>query len=218
MERTQSSGLREHVKRGGRVGIFDEPAGARFSALAGWRNRGFPLEQRPLAVHAPPVSRKAAVTPHDAVARDGDGDGIGAAGLGDGSDGFGHADPSGDIGVGGGGPGRDFAKSIPDALLKRGAANIQREVGAQLWRFDQTDDLGNQGFESAIPSLQIRLREPALEIGDESIRIIPEKNRADPYFRSGDQHRTQRAFTHGEANGDSFTTPAEIVWLHTQKV
>src|SRR5262245_48749574 len=81
--------------------------------------RPFLLEQRLLALDAPPVAGKAPVAPHHAMAGDGDREAVRRAGLRHGPRGLRRADPGSDLGVRGGLPCRDVAQRLPDALLER---------------------------------------------------------------------------------------------------
>src|SRR5262245_45799379 len=106
--------------------------------MAGLR-RAFLLQQRALAVDAPAVAGESAVVAHDAMAGNGEGELVCGAGTRDGANGFRGTDAPGDLGVGRGGTQRDGLQSAPDLLLKRRAADIEREVEAGLRGFDEGD-------------------------------------------------------------------------------
>src|ERR1041384_3864659 len=91
----------------------------------------FTLEQRPLALDAPAVTGKRAVVAHDAVAGNGDRDRVRGAGVRYRTHRFRHADPLRDLRVGRGRPGRNLAQRLPHALLKGGAAHVEREIEAE---------------------------------------------------------------------------------------
>src|SRR5947209_909543 len=87
----------------------------------------FPLQQRALALDAPAITGKRAVGAHDAVTRNGDGNSIRGAGPRHRAYRGRAADPFGDLAVARGSPGGDVAERLPDALLERGAAHIERQ-------------------------------------------------------------------------------------------
>src|SRR5260221_14575094 len=89
------------------------------------------FEQRPLALDAPAVARERAVVAHDAVAGNGDGDRVGGAGVRHRAHGFRRADALRDLRVARRRAGRDLAQRLPDALLKGGAAHVERQVEAE---------------------------------------------------------------------------------------
>src|SRR4051794_7003007 len=91
---------------------------------------GLAVEQRALALDAPAIAREIAVGADHAMARDRDGERVGGAGLGDRADGAGRADLARDLGVARGLAGRDLAQRLPDSLLERGAADVERQRAA----------------------------------------------------------------------------------------
>ena len=54
------------------------------------------------------------------------------------------ADARGDLGVARGRSGRNLAQRLPDALLERRAAHVERQVEAERRRLDEADHLGDQ--------------------------------------------------------------------------
>src|SRR5258707_7780949 len=101
----------------------------------------FTLEQGALALDAPAVARERAVVAHDAVAGNGDGDRVGGAGVRYRAHGFRHADALRDLRVGHRRPRRNLAQRLPDALLKGGAAHVERQVEAEGRRFAEAPPL-----------------------------------------------------------------------------
>ena len=103
---------------------------------------------------------------------DGHGDLVGGAGPGDGPNGGGFADSRRDFGIARGLARRDVAQRLPDTMLKRRAAHIERKREPALWRFDKADDLGDQFFEVGVSADEIGLGKTILEVARQSLGIV----------------------------------------------
>src|SRR2546422_861271 len=114
----------------------------------------FTVEEGALALDAPAVARERAVVAHDPVAGNGDRDRVRRASLPDCAHGFRRADALRDLRVRHRGSGRDLAQRLPDALLKGGAAHIERQVEPERRRFDEADHLGDPLLEVLVAADQ----------------------------------------------------------------
>ena len=95
----------------------------------------------------------------------------------------------------------DFGQLLPDALLKRRALHVERQVQPEGGLLDERDDLRDEFFERFVAADQLRLREAILKPLHQRIRIIAQRDRADARLRRRDQDRAERAFADGEADG-----------------
>ena len=95
-------------------------------------------------------------------------------------------------------PGGNLAQRLPDALLERGAAHVQRQIQAEPRRLDQADHLRHELFEAAVAADQLGARESILQIARQRVRIVAEQDRADAPLAGCDQDRTERAFADRE--------------------
>ena len=75
---------------------------------------------------------------------------IGCARLCHGTHRFWRADALGNLGVARRFADRNFGERLPNALLKRGAAHIERQVEPYARRFDEADHFRDQLFERLI--------------------------------------------------------------------
>src|SRR6266404_7240550 len=146
------------------------------------------LQQGAFALDAPAVAGEGAVTADDAVARDGERDGIGGAGAGDGADGAGGADSARHVGVGARFAARNAAQLFPYALLKRGGADVERNVGEAGGRVG-----GVERFEQAAQRIPHHARvfgegggrELPTQFAGERVGAVAEPYRADAARRYG---------------------------------
>src|SRR5580704_395943 len=90
--------------------------------------RTFPLQERPFALDAPAITRRAAVIADYTMARNGHGDMVGRACTGHCAHCLGSADPARDVGVAGRFTRRNLAQGLPDLALKCRSANIKGQV------------------------------------------------------------------------------------------
>jgi len=134
------------------------------------------------------------------VARDGYCQSIGSAGLGDGADGFWRADEPCDVGVACRCAGGDFLEGLPDAFLKRGSADVEREIESEPGRFEKADHFRDELFEIRITADQVGAGELVLQFARKSVRVVPEKNGANPTIASRDEERAERTFAHRETD------------------
>src|SRR5471030_2548445 len=123
------------------------------------------------------------------------GDLVGAAGESHRPDRFGRSNALGNLGVTGRFPCGDFTQCLPDTFLEGGAAHVQRQVQANGWRFDETDDLCDQQLEVLITTNKVRFTEHILEVTHQRIRIIAKKNRANTALALSYENGTQGTLT-----------------------
>ena len=100
---------------------------------------------------------------------------VGSAGAGHRAHRFGRADAPGDIGIADGFADRYRPQRLPDPLLKRGAANIQRQRQPVLRRFNQPHHLRHQRFILRVAADQLGIRELVLQILHQPLRIVPSR-------------------------------------------
>ncbi|MNJ49794.1 hypothetical protein D3C77_450450 [compost metagenome] len=113
---------------------------------------------------------------------------------------FGRANALGNVGIAGGGSGRNRAQGLPHPFLKGGAAQVQRQVQADSWYFDQSHHARYQRFEFGVATQQVGLGEFVLQVLQQCVRVITEQNRADATFTLRHQNCTQRALADGKAD------------------
>ncbi len=89
----------------------------------------FLFQQRALAIHAPAIAGQAAIVADNAVARNGNREGVRSVRLGYGPHRARGADTVCDVCVARSRARRNFVKRLPNTLLERIAANIQRQSG-----------------------------------------------------------------------------------------
>ena len=93
------------------------------------------------------------------MAGDGDRERVGGAGLRHRARRLRRADRAGDFGVGRGRARRDGAQRLPDPLLERGAADVERQVEALARRLDQADDSRHHALERGVAADRARRAE-----------------------------------------------------------
>src|SRR5712692_8450277 len=174
--------------------------GLPWAATSSTTMRRFPIEQRPLALHAPGVTRKRTVVPHHPVTRDGDGELVGRAGAGDGPGCLRRADPASDLRVGHGLARGDFLKGLPHPLLEGGTANVERQIEAETRRLDEPDDAGYEGLIVAVGPDQLRLGKAILKLADQFVGVAAEKDGRDTFLARSHQNGTERALSDCEAD------------------
>src|SRR5690606_23932151 len=109
-------------------------------------------------------------------------------------------DPPGDLGVTGRGAGWYFTQRLPDPLLERRAANIERQVETDPRRFHEADDLRDQLLELTVPTDQVRLRKLVLQLASQRFGIVAEKNCANTAVAFRHQDGTKRTLPDCEAD------------------
>ena len=107
----------------------------------------FQLEQLLFAFDSPAITGEFAVAGDDTMAGNDDGDGVGGACAGDGTDRGGLADVGGNPRVAAGFAARNAAESFPDAHLKGGGAEIEREIERGRMLGELGKDLGERRVE-----------------------------------------------------------------------
>src|SRR5258708_18253902 len=190
------------------------------SRLSPWRGTAssgsrFTVEQGALALDAPAVSRQRTVVAHDPVAGNGDRDRVRRASLRDGAHGFRQADALRDWRVGHRRAGRNLAQRLPDALLKGGAAYIERQIEPERWRFDEADHFSHPLLEALVAADQRRLGKAVLELAHQRLGFVAEQNGADALVGGGDENRAERAFADGEADRRAAASGAKAGRRHS---
>src|SRR3989449_9947333 len=176
----------------------------------------FTVEEGTLALDAPAVARERAVVAHDPVAGNGDRDRVRRASLPDGAHGFRRADALRDLRVRHRGAGRDLAQRLPDALLKGGAAHIERQVEPERRRFDEANYLGDPLLEVLVAADQGRPGKAVLELAHQRLGLVAQQNGAHAFAGGGDQDRAERAFADGGADRRGAASGAEAGGRHSQ--
>src|SRR2546426_837315 len=189
------------------------PETRRRTASSGSR---FTIEEGALALDAPAVARKRTVVAHDPVAGDGDRDRVRRASLRDGAHGFRQADALCDLRVGHRRAGRNLAQCLPDALLKGGAAYIERQIEPERWRFDEADHFSHPLLEVLVAADQRRLGKAILELAHQRLGFVAEENGADAFVGGGDENRAERTFADGEADRRAAASGTEAGRRHPQ--
>src|SRR6185503_1500895 len=167
-----------------------------------------PLEQRALALDTPAVTRQATVAANDAVTRYRDGEHVRRARGRDGARGGRRPDSPRELGVARGVAGRNLAHRLPDALLKGGAANIERQFEADLRRLDEADDPRDERLECFVAADEARPRKSILQVTGQSVRIVADRDGADAALALRDENRAERAFADSEADLRTLSTLA----------
>ena len=126
------------------------------------------------------------------------------------------ADTVGDIGIACGFAGRNRAQGLPDPLLKRGPAHVQRQLQAKTRRFDKADHRGNELLEFAVVADQIGTGEPVLLIECKFVGIVAQESGADAPVACGHEDRPEAAFANGETDGCPMAASAEIYGCYTE--
>jgi hypothetical protein len=121
------------------------------------------------------------------MAGDGDSDAVLGASAGDGARRAGGADGFGDFGIARGQAGGDLAQRVPHAMLKGGAANVEREIDARAGILDQCDRRVCELVESGIALDQARFGELPFELAAQRPNAVAEQDGADALVGRGDQ-------------------------------
>src|SRR5688572_13342730 len=85
---------------------------------------------------------------------------------------------------------RNFAQSLPYALLECGATNVERQIEPQCRGFDKSHHLGDKLLELRITADQMRTRESILQIARKCIRVVADQNRAHSALARRNKDRT----------------------------
>ena len=98
----------------------------------------------------------------------------------------------------------NLAELLPDALLKRRPAHLQRQIQPRGRPLDEGDDLGDELFEFAVSADEIRIRETLLKTFHQVIRIITKRDAADAMLRRRDKDRAERTLADRKVDCDAF--------------
>lgn len=90
---------------------------------------------------------------------------------------------------------RDVLKRLPDPLLKRGAANVERQIETDLRRLHAADHARDHRLVVPVSADQTRLGESILK---KPLGVIPEKNCNNALPARSDQDRAEGALTDRE--------------------
>ncbi len=120
-------------------------------------------QQGALALDTPSVAGECAALAHHPMTRNGDGNGVRRASAGDGTHGRRRSYFFREFSVSHASPRRNLAQSAPDALLKSGAANVERKIEADGRALDEGNDFRHGGLERAVRADQPGFWKPLLE-------------------------------------------------------
>jgi hypothetical protein len=148
----------------------------------------------------PSDSRQPAVLLHHPVAGNRHREGIGSARFRHFPGRARRTDPLCDFGIAGRPANGNVAQRMPDPLLERRAAHIERQIDSLSRRFDEVDDLGRQPLERLIGADPPRLRKAILEVAKQRGGIVTEKYRADAPVGRRDKDRAEPTFPNGGAD------------------
>src|ERR1022692_746975 len=144
-----------------------------------------------LALDAPAVTAQLAILSDYAVARDRDCDSVGGAGPCYGSGRRRHADLFGYGAIGTGFSAWDLLQGLPNAALKRGRSNIQRERGIGFASLKQASQihppLGHSGIVAAAGGEGEFAHQALLELAI----VVGELDGTDAFVGGGDEHASQ---------------------------
>src|ERR1043166_2386052 len=110
----------------------------------------------------------------------------------------------------------NLAQRLPDSPLKRRAAHIERQIQTDFRRLNEANHFGNHLLELFVATDQLRFGKTVLQILDELVRAVAQRNGGDAFFRRRHENRTQRAFPDCETNGFSRSTSAKILRPHAK--
>ncbi|KJV10684.1 hypothetical protein VZ95_03335 [Elstera litoralis] len=150
------------------------------------------------------------------MARHGNRQRIGSAGSGDGAGGGGLANGGGDLGIARGFSRRNRPQGLPDALLKGGALNIERQGKAKGGGFDEGDDGGDRGAEIIRRRGNLGLGEARMKIGDQLLRRIAQREAAHPRLGRRNEHLAEPAGGNGIADREARAAVAVARRAHAQ--
>jgi hypothetical protein len=173
-------------------------------------------EQGAFAFEAPAVAGEAAVFADDAVARDNDGDGIGGAGAGDGADGLGMADAACDFGVRAGLAAGNAPELFPDAALKGGSADIERNFTVGGAGAQASDHGPGPDSDAAGIFAELGAREIARQLAEELGIGFSEHDGADAARGSSDEKAAERRIHNGIADFEAGSAAAVIAGSHAE--
>ena len=177
-----------------------------------------PFQQGALAFHAPAIAGERAVGAHHAVAGDRDRDPVRRAGLSDRAHGLRPADAPRDLGIARGRSARDLAQRLPDALLERGAAHVERQIEPLRRRLDEADHPRDHPLEALIAADQPGLRKAILKAAHERVRVVAELDRADALAGRRDEDRAERALADREADRGAIPAAAKLRRGHAEEI
>jgi len=149
---------------------------------------------------------------------DGNGKRIRRACARNGARGFRHADAPGELGIRDCLSGWYLAQRLPNASLKRSPTYVERQMQAHARRIDESDDRGNDPFELAIATNQTCPRKLILQIVNERLRIVAQRDRTDAPLALRDEYGAERAFAYGELDRDIGAARTVITRPHAEQL
>ncbi len=124
------------------------------------------------------------------MTRDDDGKVVCRARAGDRTHRFRQSDTPSDFGVGHLRANRNLLQRLPYPLLEGRAANIDRHIQLTTRRFDKANDPCDECLIITIGGNEPRVPEAILEIADEGVGIVAEKDRRDAFRARSDENGT----------------------------
>ena len=125
------------------------------------------------------------------MAGDGDGNRIRCTSLCDCASRFRRTDALGDLRIAHRGARRYLAQRLPHPLLESRAAHVERQVEPQRRRFDEADNPGHEFFELPVAADQLCFREAVLEVVQQDVGVVSERDGAEAIAGGCDQDRAQ---------------------------
>ena len=174
------------------------------------------IQQRRLPLHSPAISSQAAVLLHHAMAWHHHGNRIRATSIRHGAHRFGPPDRLRQLGVAPRLAGRYALQLFPHHLLKRGSAQVERNIQRRGRSFQQLFYLACHRLQSCVVAFDLRRLEIMLEFAQQRSFIFAKADRTDSARRGSHQQLAQFGRNDGAANLNSLSTPAKRRRSHPQ--
>ena len=88
---------------------------------------------------------------------------------------------------------RNLPQRLPDALLERGAADVEGQVEAEARRLHEADDPRDQVLVVPSPPIRRALGKAILKIAHERVGVVADQDRHHALVARGDEDRAERA-------------------------
>lgn len=163
----------------------------RIRLARGFRGSPLGVKNGQLALDPPSVAAGFTVAAHHAVTRNEHGDAVPGAGLGDGARGRWPADALGQLLVTAALTAGDATKLRPDTLLKRGAHNVERQVGSWFRTGEHAFDLMGHARQTRHVTRDWRAWEGGPQLVPKHIRIVAQRDITDTALCGGNEQGTE---------------------------
>src|ERR1700759_872341 len=114
------------------------------------------------------------------------------AGAGDCAQGLGGADASCEFSVGDSRTDGNLLERLPDALLESGAPDIERQIEPEFRCFHATDNARDYSLVFPVGTNQAGFWEAVLQIMEQCLRIVAQKDRGNTLRARGDKDGAQK--------------------------